>query len=177
MNRQKHKLSRRILAMLLTAAMLVTMFPAAMFAEETESVTETVPVNDTSTYTITPEMSQEEVDEAVGNASGVITVQAGNYGIDGKKNHIKITLSKGNQTVCLEENGSYNRLMIVVLSENNILQGNGAKVDGDVDTVYNQSPMIYIPYGSLELQGSLSVVNHDYGVILGYTNATNESST
>ena len=32
MNRQKHKLSRRILAMLLAAAMLVTMFPAAMFA-------------------------------------------------------------------------------------------------------------------------------------------------
>ena len=36
MNRQKHKLSRRILAMLLTAAMLVTMFPAAMFAEPSE---------------------------------------------------------------------------------------------------------------------------------------------
>ena len=32
MNRQRHKLSRRILAMLLAAAMLVTMFPAAMFA-------------------------------------------------------------------------------------------------------------------------------------------------
>ena len=41
MNRQKHKLSRRILAMLLTAAMLVTMFPAAMFAaDETEPVEE-----------------------------------------------------------------------------------------------------------------------------------------
>lgn len=41
MNRQKHKLSRRILAMLLTAAMLVTMFPAAMFAVgETEPVEE-----------------------------------------------------------------------------------------------------------------------------------------
>ena len=41
MNRQKHKLSRRILAMLLTAAMLVTMFPAAMFAAgETEPVEE-----------------------------------------------------------------------------------------------------------------------------------------
>lgn len=35
MNRQKHKLSRRILAMLLTAAILVTMFPAAMFAAPT----------------------------------------------------------------------------------------------------------------------------------------------
>ena len=41
MNRQKHKLSRRILAMLLTAAMLVTMFPAAMLAAgETEPVEE-----------------------------------------------------------------------------------------------------------------------------------------
>lgn len=41
MNRQEHKLSRRILAMLLTAAMLVTMFPAAMFAAgETEPVEE-----------------------------------------------------------------------------------------------------------------------------------------
>ena len=46
MNRQKHKLSRRILAMLLTAAMLVTMFPAAMFAEptaETNTVETTEP--------------------------------------------------------------------------------------------------------------------------------------
>ena len=41
MSRQKHKLSRRILAMLLTATMLVTMFPAAMFAAgETEPVEE-----------------------------------------------------------------------------------------------------------------------------------------
>ena len=44
MNRQKHKLSRRILAMLLTAAMLVTMFPAAMFAAPTA---ETNPVETT----------------------------------------------------------------------------------------------------------------------------------
>ena len=44
MNRQKHKLSRRILAMLLTAAMLVTMFPAAMFATPTA---ETNPVETT----------------------------------------------------------------------------------------------------------------------------------
>lgn len=46
MNRQKHKLSRRIPAMLLTAAMLVTMFPAAMFAAptaETNSVETTEP--------------------------------------------------------------------------------------------------------------------------------------
>lgn len=41
MNRQRHKLSRRILAMLLAAAMLVTMFPAAMFAApETDTVEE-----------------------------------------------------------------------------------------------------------------------------------------
>lgn len=44
MNRQKHKLSRRILAVLLMAAMLITMLPSAMFAapsgdgEQTETV-------------------------------------------------------------------------------------------------------------------------------------------
>lgn len=46
MNRQKHKLSRRILAMLLTAAILVTMFPVAMFAAptaETNTVETTEP--------------------------------------------------------------------------------------------------------------------------------------
>ncbi len=49
MNRQKHKLSRRILAMLLTAAMLVTMFPAAMFATPTAEVgSEGVPKLDVS---------------------------------------------------------------------------------------------------------------------------------
>lgn len=49
MNRQKHKLSRRILAMLLTAAMLVTMFPAAMFATPTaEAGSEGVPQLDVS---------------------------------------------------------------------------------------------------------------------------------
>ena len=36
MNRQKHKLSRRILAVLLMAAMLITMLPSAMFAAPTE---------------------------------------------------------------------------------------------------------------------------------------------
>lgn len=46
MNREKHKLSRRILALLLTLAMCVTMFPTAMFAEngteESDSVNDTV---------------------------------------------------------------------------------------------------------------------------------------
>ena len=49
MNRQKHKLSRRILGMLLTAAMFVTMFPAAMFAAPTAEVgSEGVPQLDVS---------------------------------------------------------------------------------------------------------------------------------
>lgn len=49
MNRRKHKLSRRILAMLLTAAMFVTMFPAAMFATPTAEVgSEGVPKLDVS---------------------------------------------------------------------------------------------------------------------------------
>ena len=125
-------------------------------------------------YTITPGMSQEQVDTAVDSATGTITIQAGNYGIEGEKNHIKINLKKGNQTVQLEENDKYNRLMFVVLSDGNTLEANGATIYGDVSTVYNQSPAIYIPYGSLELEGNLTIDDHDYGVILGFTNGTAE---
>ena len=123
-------------------------------------------------FTITPGMTQEQVDAAVDAAEGVITIQVGNYGIDGEMNHIKINLDNGNQTVQLEENGSYNRLMFVVLTEGNTLIGNGATIYGDVSTVFNQSPAIYIPYGSLNLNGNLTIDDHDYGVILGFTNGT-----
>ena len=126
----------------------------------------------TNTYTITPDMTQAEVDEAVRNATDVITVQAGDYGIENEKNHIKITLTEGNQTIQLQENGTYHRLMFVVLTEGNTLIGNGATIYGDVSTVFNQSPAIYIPYGSLNLNGNLTIDDHDYGVILGFTNGT-----
>ena len=44
---------------------------------------------------ITPNMSQEEVDDAVAKAAesgAVLAVEPGNYGIEGENNHIKITL-------------------------------------------------------------------------------------
>ena len=49
MNRQKHKLSRRILAVLLMAAMLITMLPSAMFAQDEQAEGQTpVAVNNGS---------------------------------------------------------------------------------------------------------------------------------
>ena len=49
MNRQKHKLSRRILAVLLMAAMLITMLPSAMFAQNGQAEGQTpVAVNNGS---------------------------------------------------------------------------------------------------------------------------------
>lgn len=218
MNKRNHTLSRKITAILLTAAMFISFLPSGAFAEpgdetminggtavvtdgdgqsnfnndegvsdasENESDVVTDPTeegsqppveNNAGTVNINDSMTQEEVDALVEGASTIV-VSAGDYGLGEEKNHIKLTLSEGNQTVQLEENGTYHRLMIVVLSEGNILQANGATVDGDVSTVYNQSPMIYIPYGSLELEGTLSIVGHDYGVILGYTNAADESAT
>ena len=122
---------------------------------------------DASLYTIHTGMTQEDVDAAVFGAS-TITVQPGNYGAE--KSHIKINLTAGNQTVVLS--GDYNRLMLVVLSEGNVLQAENARITGEVSTVSNQSPALYIPYGSLTLDGSLTIEDHDYGVILGYTNAT-----
>ena len=128
---------------------------------------------------ITPNMSQEEVDDAVAKAAesgAVLAVEPGNYGIEGENNHIKITLKHGNQTVQLQ-GGDYYRLMLVVLTEGNVLQGNGATIYGDVTTVYNQSPAIYVPYGSIEIQGNLTIDDHDYGVILGYTNGTDQMAS
>lgn len=122
---------------------------------------------DASLYTIHTGMTQEDVDAAVSGAS-TITVQPGNYGAE--KSHIKINLTAGNQTVVLS--GDYNRLMLVVLSEGNVLQAENARITGEVSTVSNQSPALYIPHGSLTLEGSLTIEDHDYGVILGYTNAT-----
>ena len=139
--------------------------------EESVPPAEEPPINE-GDFTITPNMTQEQVNEAVNNATDVITVQAGDYGIENEKNHIKITLTKGNQTIQLQENGTYHRLMFVVLTEGNTLIGNGATIYGDVSTVFNQSPAIYIPYGSLNLNGNLTIDDHDYGVILGFTNGT-----
>lgn len=146
--------------------------------EESAPVDPDVPAEDVdeepneTAWTITPDMTQAEVDEAVNNATDVITVQAGDYGIENENNHIKITLKKGNQTIQLQENETYHRLMFVVLTEGNTLIGNGATIYGDVSTVFNQSPAIYIPYGSLNLNGNLTIDDHDYGVILGFTNGT-----
>ena len=129
-------------------------------------------------WTITPDMSQAEVDAAVDAAESVITIQAGNYGIDGEMNHIKINLDNGNQTVQLEENGSYQRLMFVVLSSDNTLIGTGATIDGEVSEVHNQSPAIYIPKdGDLHFQGTMTITDHCYGVILGYSNVSGDKGT
>jgi len=230
MNSKKHKLTKRLLAMLLTICMFITMVPAGAFAVESqETVDETVVIqNDTSepttegeedvststgdseipegtatdgtetdtpteqtitpandetddvdgAYTITPSMTQAEVDQAVAEATGPITVQAGNYGGENGA-QVLITLGEQGQTVVLEnakEGVDYQRLVIVVLTEGNVLEGNGATINGEVTTEDNQSPAIYIPYGSLTLSGELTLDNHDYGVILGRTNGTTDET-
>lgn len=196
-------MKKRLLSALLALCMMLTMMPTVAFAAEGEgssTASETVsgekniaisqpqvvdaqdksaqdrnmPSNDV--YTINPDMTQIEVNAAIESAQGEIVIEPGNYGIAGKKNHIKINLSKGGQTVRLLP-GDYKRLMFVVLSEDNTLIADDTTIYGDVSTVYNQSPAIYIPYGSLELQGNLKIDDHDYGVILGYTHAKDESAT
>lgn len=144
----------------------LTAVQKALISAETAGKLQTA---DASLYTIHTGMTQEEVDAAVSGAS-TITVQPGNYGAE--KSHIKINLTAGNQTVVLS--GDYNRLMLVVLSEGNVLQAENARITGEVSTVSNQSPALYIPYGSLTLEGSLTIEDHDYGVILGYTDAGTE---
>ncbi len=126
-----------------------------------------------TTGTITENMSQAEVDAVVAE-NDVIVVEAGSYGIEDEKNHIKLTLTKGSQTVKLA--GDYTRLMVVVLSEGNRIEADNAVINGEVDTVYNQSPAIYVPYGSVTVAGQLTLTNHDYGVILGHTESKDAES-
>ena len=123
---------------------------------------------------ITEDMTQDDIDKVVAE-SDVITVEEGDYGFGTEKKHAKINLTKGNQVVNIS--GEYNRLMIVVLSEGNTINSDSAIIKGDLSTVDNQSPAIYIPHGDVTLNGSLIMDDHDYGVILGYTNATINNSS
>ena len=99
---------------------------------------------------ITPDMSQEQVDAIVA-AQNDIVVEAGDYGVEGDTSHIQIMLTKGNQTVNLK--GNYQRLMIVALSEGNVVIADDAVIDGEVSSIGNQFPALYIPIGSLEIRG------------------------
>lgn len=124
---------------------------------------------------ITENMTQEEVD-AILQSNATVTIEPGNYGIENEKKHITLNLTQGHQTINLLS-GEYNRLMITVLSEENILNSDHATIYGDVSTVFNQSPAIYVPYGSINISGNLTIDEHDYGIILGYTNATSTNTS
>lgn len=124
---------------------------------------------------ITENMTQEEVD-AILQFNATVTIEPGNYGIENEKKHITLNLTQGHQTINLLS-GEYNRLMITVLSEENILNSDHATIHGDVSTVFNQSPAIYVPYGSINISGNLTIDEHDYGIILGYTNATSTNTS
>ena len=146
-------------------------------AEENGNVASEAENSSIATYAqdnvITPDMSQEQVDAIVA-AQNDIVVEAGDYGVEGDTSHIQIMLTKGNQTVNLK--GNYQRLMIVALSEGNVVIADDAVIDGEVSSIGNQFPALYIPIGSLEIRGNLTVDDSDYGAILGYTNATEQES-
>ena len=71
MNRQKHKLSRRILAVLLMAAMLITMLPSAMFAAPTEPT----PASGQTTEVSTPENSPIQITKSVENTEDGLSLE------------------------------------------------------------------------------------------------------
>ena len=71
MNRQKHKLSRRILAVLLMAAMLITMLPSAMFAAPTEPT----PASGQKTEVSTPEDSPIQITKSVENTEDGLSLE------------------------------------------------------------------------------------------------------
>ena len=79
MNRQKHKLSRRILAVLLMAAMLITMLPSAMFAQNGNSGQETIYTDKQTAQEATGVTANKSVSgpDADGNYTITLTAKGG----------------------------------------------------------------------------------------------------
>ena len=71
MNRQKHKLSLRIMSVLLMAAMLITMLPSAMFAAPTEPT----PASGQRIEVSTPEDSPIQITKSVENTEDGLSLE------------------------------------------------------------------------------------------------------
>ena len=138
------------------------------------------PINE-GDFTITPDMTQEEVDTAVNNATGIITVQAGNYSDeqDEKQYHKAIIVTKDQSVV--ELNGNYTRFQIIVRAENVTLRCTGnTTLTGQASTVYNPAAAIAIQAGSLNIdtgEFDLTITDYNNGIRMGVNTGGNTTVT
>ena len=148
--------------------------------EESVPPAEEPPIN-AGGFTITPDMTQAEVDEAINNATGIITVQEGDYSDtqEGKKYHKAIIVTKDQSVV--ELNGNYTRFQIIVRAQNVTLRCTGnTTLTGQASTVYNPAAAIAIQDGSLNIdtgEFDLTITDYNNGIRMGVNTGGNTTVT
>ena len=145
MNRQKHKLPRRILAMLLAICMFVTMFPSAMFAvggsdagatpatasaaaqstvtassEDGLNIVKSITGNETSGYNLKLEAyaSEEVITTTTTSPLDIVLVldRSGSMNDDGKLNSMKNAVNSFIDSVANSANAEKHRIGIVTFA-------------------------------------------------------------
>ena len=124
-------------------------------------------------YTITPDMEQNEIDEILMNATSQdnVIIASGDYSTEknGLPYHKIITVQKDYMNFSIA--GEYTELQFIIRASNTKITANNATINGNANVNDNPAAALFVEQGSLFLSGSLTLVNHNHGVRLGYRNA------
>ena len=122
---------------------------------------------------ITSDMSQEEIDKVLENATSQdnIVIASGDYSTvkDNKNYHKIITVQKENLSFNIA--GDYTELQFIIRANNVKITANDAIIDGNANTEGNPGAALFVETGSVTLSGNLTLTDHNHGVRLGYHNA------
>lgn len=125
-------------------------------------------------YEITSDMSQDEIDTVLENATSqdVITIASGDYSVvkNNLNYHKVITVNKDSSSFVIS--GSYTELQFIVRANGTKITANDVEIDGNASTEGNPCAAIFVEQGDVTLYGNLTLSDHNHGVRLGYTKAT-----
>lgn len=129
-------------------------------------------------YTITADMGQAEIDAAVAQAEGVITVQPGNYGVENTYKSIRLT-----RDAAISLSGVYEHFHLIIDNGADVtVQSDGAVLQGQVlDGIGSENGFYYgdyytgilIKHGSLNVNTSLTLSDYNMAIKLGIGGSSN----
>ena len=105
---------------------------------------------------ITSDMSQEEIDKVLENATSQdnIVIASGDYSTvkDNKNYHKIITVQKENLSFNIA--GDYTELQFIIRANNVKITANDATIDGNANTEGNPGAALFVETGSVTLNGT-----------------------
>ena len=126
-------------------------------------------------YTITVDNTQDEINEILASATSQdnIVIQSGDYSVEknGKPYHKVIFVDNAGLNFTIA--GEYTELQFIVRAENTNITANDATIYGNASTEGNPAAALFIEEGSVNLNGKLTLDDHNHGVRLGYGKAQN----